>query len=80
MPKTLYQELKEAGVEIDNHESDLYFPMTLDTVRILNKYTTALNNARAFRSNEDGKLWYDVPFAYDPFWDDIYEKTRLTIK
>jgi hypothetical protein len=69
--KTLYQTLKEAGIETDSHESDLYFPVTDASREILSRFPLQKSNATTF-SNEApphvGERWYDVPFAYDPFW------------
>lgn len=67
--QSLYAELKAAGVSMDNHESDLYVPVNLQTTAILAKYPTQKSNARTFKSNIDGVLTYDIPFAYEPFWD-----------
>jgi hypothetical protein len=68
---TLYEELKAAGVEINNHYSDLYVPVTTQTTAILLKYPTHFNNAKRFIDNVSKKLSYDVPFAFMPYWDSI---------
>jgi hypothetical protein len=56
------------GIEISSHESDLYFPVNDVTREILNDYPTNNRNATTFTNNIDGKQWFDVPFAYLPFW------------
>jgi hypothetical protein len=66
---TLYEELTNAGVEIDSHESDLYFPRTDETKAILDNHPAQKNNASTFRNNINGEVWFDVPFSYDPFWE-----------
>lgn len=68
---TLYDELKAAGVEIDNHESDLYFPVTEATKAILAKpeHKAHRKIATAFLSNVTHTLWFDVPFAFEPWWE-----------
>lgn len=27
------------------------------------------NNVTTFKDNTTGAIWYDVPFAYDPYWN-----------
>ena len=71
--RDLYAELKAAGCEIDNHESDLYVRSTPHSERIVYQSGPAAYwssfPARRFMSNLDGKLWIEVPFAFTPFWD-----------
>lgn len=61
----LYAELVAAGVQLDNHESDLYVRVTDESRRIIKasgySYTV-------FTSAIDGVRWFDVPFAYHPWW------------
>jgi len=64
---TLYQDIKAAGISINNHESDLYFPVTPESIEILALYPD--QSSSQFVSNTDGQLWFDAPFAYEPFWD-----------
>lgn len=63
----LYNAIKQAGIEHDSHESDLYIPVSRETRSILETYPHRAN-IQTFRSQIDGKLWFDVPFAYLPFW------------
>lgn len=70
MEKSLYQTLKDAGIELDNHESDLYFEVTAKTTGILLKFQTHFENAQRFRDNRTQRLMYDIPFAFAPYWDD----------
>ena len=65
---TIYKELKEAGVELSNHESDLYAQVTPESVEIVNKYEHKGNVTR-FTSNIDKEQWFDIPFAFDPWWE-----------
>jgi len=62
---TLYDELVKIGAEIDNHESDLYVRAMAPVKQILvcRGYTI-----KSFISEVDGKLWYEIPFGYDPWW------------
>ena len=66
---TLYESIMLAGVPTSNHESDLYFPMTAETRAILSQYPTEDKNSHVFRNNMDGATWFDVPFAYTPWWE-----------
>jgi hypothetical protein len=69
----IYQEMIDLGVQIDHHESDLYVPVTPETTKLVNEYEFK-SNVNRFVSNIDNKTWYDIPFAYSPFW----EKKSLT--
>jgi hypothetical protein len=64
---TVYEQLSRAGVELDHHESDLYARVTPESRAIVEAYEFR-NNVTTFRSQIDGTPWYDVPFAYDPYW------------
>lgn len=66
---SLYTELRDSGTEIDCHESDLYVPRTAENLTILARYPLQRGNAVTFTSQIDGKLWLDIPFAYDPWWE-----------
>jgi hypothetical protein len=67
--KSLYQALIEAGVKVSSHESDLYFPRTKESCEILQKYDVHYENARNFINQVEGGVWFDVPFAFDPYWE-----------
>lgn len=63
---TLYAEMLEAGVDTDNHESDLYVEFTPEAAAIMaihpdQKFTTFLDRIT-------GKVWMDIPFKFDPWW------------
>lgn len=66
---SLYKELVAAGVEVSNHESDLYVPITPETTAILDRFPLQKGNATTFKSNTDGAMMFDVPFAFDPAWE-----------
>lgn len=74
MAQTLFQRLKEKGIKTDNHYSDLYFPVTSDTVAILQEFPKSLKAATKFVNRVEGGIWFDVPFAYDPYWDRKLDK------
>jgi len=75
--KTIYQQLSDALLpeEIDNHESDLYVKKCLRSTAILEEYEF-WGNVTTFRHQVTGERWYDVPFAYDPYWE---RKTGKTV-
>ena len=64
---SLYTDLIEAGVEVSNWQSDLYFPRTEATRAILARHPEV--KASVFKSNTTGQPTYEVPFAFDPYWD-----------
>jgi hypothetical protein len=69
--KDLYDRLKDAGCELDSHESDLYVKKTPEAVSIINQFQQEKNNywnLSAFTGN-DGEQWLEVPFGYSPWWD-----------
>ena len=68
---SLYSDLIAAGVQVDNHESDLYFPATEKTRAILERYPLAFSIHETFinqRPPNVGERWIDVPFAFEPWW------------
>jgi hypothetical protein len=69
---SLYTELVNLLPEhcIDSHESDLYVKDCPEVKTILKKYPMQSRNARPFRSNIDGTIWIDIPFAYEPWWEE----------
>ncbi len=72
----IYDQLKAAGAQIDNHESDLYVKADDVSRPIIEAARTkgdpAAKNATTFRNQrpeEKGQIWYDIPFAYSPWWE-----------
>ena len=70
MTSTLYGDLLRAGVPLDHHESDLYFRDCPEGRAILARFPEAAAQARPFWTSleSDGEKWWDVPFAYLPWW------------
>ena len=62
----LYYECQARGIEIANHESDLYIPNTEET-RALCKHFG--KRPQSFFNQVTKTTWLDVPFAYTPFWE-----------
>lgn len=76
--KTLMQRLHDAGYGAEDffhHESDLYIYATEKTKRVVldwcndNGYSPMLFMQR-FRDQVTGKPMYDIPFQYDPHWEE----------
>lgn len=71
---TLYQRILSAGIQHDHHESDLYVPDTPEVRRIIDE--TKHHTQRVFPSFINhihpgkGEVWLDIPFAYDPWWEE----------
>jgi hypothetical protein len=73
--RSIYRALKKAGVKLDHHESDLYAEKTEISEKIIANYYYKCN-VETFTNTTDGKIWYDIPFAYGPWWKKA-EKTVL---
>ena len=69
MTASLYGDLLAAGVPIDNHESDLYFPDTEQTRAILARFPHSSKLASTFKHQGNGERWFEVPFAFLPWWE-----------
>jgi len=67
---SLYEILEYYGIQIGQHESDLYFPKTKQTEKILSYFSGYEKTHSVFIEQESRKPWYEVPFAYDPYWRD----------
>lgn len=53
--------------DIDHHESDLYLRKTKASEQLVSEHEFK-KNVKTFKSNIDGTIWYEIPFAYEPFW------------
>jgi len=69
----IYDKMIKHKQEIDHHESDLYVKVTDISKEIVEeyKYKTIVTT---FISQIDNCLWYDIPFAYKPFWDKKFKR------
>lgn len=76
MAKSFYQTLKDLGVPLDHHESDLYVRDTPAARLAIKQFGV---KATAFTSQIDGQRWFDVPFAYEPFWAKKSGRAHATI-
>lgn len=68
MADSIYAQMLAAGVRIDNHETDLYALVTPESRAIVDQYEFKAN-VRTFINQIDGRVWFDIPFAYLPAWD-----------
>jgi len=66
---TVYQQLKAADVPTSIYFSDLYCKVTSESRRIIGEYEHK-SNVTTFKNNIDGTLWYDIPFAFDLYWEE----------
>lgn len=63
---SIYTDLLAIGAEVDNHYADLYVKATKQALEVLVKHGCRFES---FRSVVDGAQWFDVPFAFDPYWE-----------
>ncbi len=64
--ESLYQECLRRGIPTANHASDLYIPVNATTTRLVAEHGKSVTT---FVNQVEGGLWYDVAFAFDPFWE-----------
>jgi hypothetical protein len=65
---TLFDRILMDKIPYDNHCSDLYIPVNEKTKKLMENYEFK-ENVHTFTSNIDGGSWYDIPFAYAPYWE-----------
>jgi hypothetical protein len=63
----LFNEIESRGIPYAKHYSDLYIPNTDETRALLKDRGMQYSY---FRNQVNGEIWLDVPFAYDPYWDE----------
>jgi hypothetical protein len=71
----IFVKVKELGIPYANHESDLYIPVTEQTRQLMHDYEFA-SNVTVFQNQVTNTAWYDVPFAYLPYWEAKQAVTR----
>ena len=67
MITNFFEEVKKRGIYHDNHCSDLYVYITEETTEMVKDYEYECN-VTEFRSQTDGKMMYDIPFAYTDYY------------
>lgn len=70
--ESIYQQAKEQmnETEIDHHLSDLYLKVTDVSRKLISEYEYR-KLVKNFTSHIDKQSWYEIPFAFDPYWDKI---------
>lgn len=74
---SIYEKMKTVvdKKDIDHHESDLYVPVTKETKAIIDQYPYKAN-VTTFVCNITGRKYYDIPFAYEPYWNEKIAKNK----
>lgn len=65
---SIYTDAKALGIPIASHESDLYLKATPEARKLVAAYEHK-QNVTTFNSSDGTGVWFDVPFAYDLFWE-----------
>ena len=65
--ESVFEKMVFSGIQIDHHASDLYVPVNPKTTAILLECKAT---ASTFTCGITGELWYDIPFAYTPWWEE----------
>ena len=64
--KTIHQQLKDANIELDTHESDLYAKVTRKSEEIISRYEFK-DNVKKFKSSIGDFYYFEIPFANDDY-------------
>ena len=60
---------------IGNWQSDLYIKKCELSDKLIQEYEPK-NNVKIFTSQIDNSPWYEIPFAYDPYWNKLINKVE----
>lgn len=73
--RNIYEKAVESlpSADIDHHESDLYLRITPISKKLIREYEFK-NQVHVFRDNIEHVLWYEIPFAYTPYWERRYNR------
>lgn len=68
--KSIYQEAVEKmdPEDISNWQSDLYLKKNPISIELVKSYQFK-ENVKGFVSQIDNEIWFDIPFAFDPYWE-----------
>lgn len=71
--RNIYEEAKKVmkPEQIDHHESDLYLMVTKESRKLVNDYEFKFNVTTFVSAIAPHVLWYDIPFAYTPYWENL---------
>ena len=73
--KTIFELCQEKGIKCFNHESDLYIEKNKDTEALINEYEFK-KNVKTFYNELDNKVYYDIPFSFDPYWINKHNQNK----
>lgn len=67
--KNIYKQalMKMSEKDIDHYNSDLYLKVNSISKKLIQEYNFK-KNVETFVDEIDHELWYDIPFAYLPFY------------
>ncbi len=67
--KNIYKQAikKMSEKDIDHYNSDLYLRVNSISKKLIQEYNFK-ENVETFVDEIDHELWYDIPFAYLPFY------------
>lgn len=67
--KNIYKQalMKMSEKDIDHYNSDLYLRVNSISKKLIQEYNFK-ENVETFVDEIDHELWYDIPFAYLPFY------------
>jgi hypothetical protein len=71
----IYGKVIELGIEHYHHESDLYIPVNDQTKKLIGDYEYTML-ITTFKDRVSGKLCYDIPCAYTPWWEERVGKNQ----
>lgn len=77
---TVYENLMDVmnENEIGNHYSDLYVLKNDKSIPIVEAYRKEFPvSVSTFKSQIDNRIWYDISFAYLPYWENKLKKSNV---
>ena len=64
------EQLPAEHIDHTSYGSDLYLKVTPASKKLLENFEGG-RYVQTFRDQIDGELWFDIPFAYIPFWENL---------
>lgn len=74
---SIYETFKFAGCRVAHYESDLYVksdPLSRRVVREMVEAERITRHPCLFAATDGSGFWYELPFAYDPWWEEKLKK------
>ena len=76
--KNIYEQavatLPADHIDHSSYGSDLYLKKSPEADKLIKAYDFH-NRVTTFRSQIDGCIWYDIPFGYMPYWEEVARKS-----